>query len=152
MRARCLGVIATLVFACALLSAACDSPVGPTAAAANGAQTLAVLSPSQSHAVADGDGLSPEVLAAQGWACRPVPSNAALTQCFPPPQGFPVVPPPDDRPPSYSVLLFEGEDYVGKVLLIRPDLYRGQICQSTGQPYRYIALVGYYECTFRPGN
>ena len=32
------------------------------------------------------------------------------------------------------------------VKLIRADLYHGQPCGSGGEPYRCIALIGYYEC------
>jgi hypothetical protein len=151
MSAPRLKVIATLVFASALLGAACQTPTGPTAGAADQAvlSNTFGLSPSQLAAAAGGP--SPDVLGARGWACRPVPSIPTWTQCSHPNQGFPVIPPPDDRPPTYNFLLWEGGNFLGQVLLIRSDLYRGQICQSTGQPYRFIALVGYYECLHPAG-
>jgi len=148
MRGGSLKVAATLAVVGALLGTACESPTGPTTDITNRA-TLGSSGPLQSQLFAEASGLSPEQLAARGWACRPVPSNPALTQCSPPHQGFPTVPPPDDRPPSYTILLWDGAGFIGQVLLIRPDLYQGQICESTGQPYRYIALVGYYECTHK---
>jgi hypothetical protein len=151
MSAPRLKVIATLVVACALLGAGCQTPTGPTTGAASQPVTLGILSPSESQLAANAVGLSPEDFAARGWACRPVPSNPAWTQCSRPHQGFPVIPPPDDRPATYNFLLWDGADFLGQVLLIRSDLYRGQTCQSTGQPYRFIALVGYYECLHPAG-
>jgi hypothetical protein len=152
MPACYLKVVATPLFACALLGAACESSIRPTPSATNQAATVGMLGPSQPRLFAEAAGLSPQELAARGWTCRPVPSNPALTQCVSPNQGFPVVPPPDDRPPTYTVFLWDGATFVGQVLLIRPDLYQGQICPSTGQPYRFIALAGYYECTHRVGG
>lgn len=151
MSAPRLKVIATLVFACALLGAGCQTPTGPTTGAANQPVTLGTLGPSESQLAAKAVGLSPQDFAARGWACRSVPSAPTLTQCSPPHQGFPVIPPPDDRPPTFTFLLWDGGNFLGQVLLIRSDLYQGQICQSTGQPYRFIALVGYNECLHRAG-
>jgi hypothetical protein len=145
-------VVAAPLLACALLGAACESPIRPTPSATSHAAALTVLGPSQSPFLADAAAFSPDQLATRGWTCRPVPSNPALTQCVPPHQSFPVVPPPVDRPPTYTVFLWDGETFIGEVLLIRPDLYQGQICPSTGQPYRYIALAGYYECTHTVGG
>jgi hypothetical protein len=31
--------------------------------------------------------------------------------------------------------------------LIRADLYRGQPCGSGGEPYAFLAPIGYYMCT-----
>lgn len=38
------------------------------------------------------------------------------------------------------------------VLLIRPENYNGQTCESTGQPYSYVAVLGYFECAHVVGN
>ena len=38
------------------------------------------------------------------------------------------------------------------VLLIRPEIYNGQPCGSTGEPYTYIAVLGYYECAHSAVN
>jgi hypothetical protein len=32
------------------------------------------------------------------------------------------------------------------VLLIRPEIYQGQECGSTGAPYTFAAVLGYFEC------
>jgi hypothetical protein len=55
-------------------------------------------------------------------------------------------PPPEDRPATLTLLVFEDGVFGGTNLLIRSDLYQGQECRSTGAPYRYIARIGYYEC------
>jgi hypothetical protein len=141
-----------LVFACALLCAACQTPTAPSPDAANQPVTLGTLGPTESQLAAEAAGLSPEDFAARGWACRPVPSVPTWTQCSHPNQGFPAIPPPADRPPTFTFLLWDGGNFLGQVLLIRSDLYRGQICQSTGQPYRFIAPVGYNECLHPAGG
>jgi hypothetical protein len=49
--------------------------------------------------------------------------------------------------------------YAGTILLIRPDLYNGQICEppdepgdSPGEPYIYRPVIGYYECLHTTGQ
>jgi len=141
--------MAALVFVSALLGSACASPTDPTA---NAPVQSTMSGTFGAELVAGASSPSPQDLAAQGWWCRPVPSDPTKTQCSPPNQGFPIAPPPDDRPPSYSILLWDAEGFLGQVVLIRPDLYHGQICKAYGQPYRYIALVGYYECLHPVGG
>ena len=52
------------------------------------------------------------------------------------------------RQSSYSTLSFDrvSGEFLWTVKLIRADLYQGQPCGSGGEPYRFIALIGYYEC------
>ena len=47
-----------------------------------------------------------------------------------------------------STLTFDrvSGEFLWTVKLIRADLYQGQPCGSGGEPYRFIALIGYYEC------
>jgi hypothetical protein len=97
--------------------------------------------------------LTPEDLTSRGWTCfqPPIPNRIV---CSHPNQGLPVVgdPPPADRPASYSLFRFDGSGrFVGPVLLIRTDLYNGQLCESTGEPYVYVPIIGYYEC-LHPGG
>lgn len=40
-------------------------------------------------------------------------------------------------------------EFLGFGRMIRTDLYRGQICSSTGAAYTYLPHIGYYEC-FNP--
>ena len=62
--------------------------------------------------------------------------------------------------------LFENGEFVGTELLIRPDLYCGADvtdpagtctrnapqCESTGNPYFFQPVIGYYECVHTPGQ
>jgi hypothetical protein len=93
---------------------------------------------------------SPEDFAARGWECRPSPVPGRVV-CSHPQQGFPAVPPPADRPPSYTLKAWENGVYVGTITLIRPDLYEGQPCDGTGQSYILRSVIGYYECLHRVG-
>ena len=36
--------------------------------------------------------------------------------------------------------------YLGKVHFIRADLYAGQPCAPSGDPYVFSPRIGYYEC------
>jgi hypothetical protein len=149
MPVPCRKVIAPLVFACALAGAACQTPTGPTASAANQPIALGTLGPAQSQLAAEAVGLSPQDLAARGWDCRPTPIPNRVS-CSPPNQMHPLLlpgpPPPADRPPTFTLLVFDNGVFIGTDLLIRSDLYRGQQCNATGAPYRFISRIGYYEC------
>ena len=143
MSAPRLKVIATLVLACALLGAACESPTRPTATAANQPVTLGTLGTGQSG------GLTPAELMERGWSCRVTP--VGTTACSPPGRGLPVFGAPEDRPPSYLVHVFDTatSEYLGFARMIRTDLYEGQTCPSAGAAYTYLPHLGYYEC-FNP--
>jgi hypothetical protein len=65
---------------------------------------------------------------------------------------LPGPPPPADRPPTFSLLVFDNGVFIGTDLLIRSDLYRGQLCNATGAPYRFISRIGYYECLHPTGD
>lgn len=98
--------------------------------------------------------LNPTELETRGWTCfrPPVPNRIV---CGRPNQGLPAFgnPPPDDRPAAFTFLVFDGSGFfVGTELLIRTDLYSGQRCESTGQPYVFRALIGYYECVRTIGS
>jgi hypothetical protein len=149
MSAPRLKVIAHLVFACALLGTACESPTRPTASAANQPVTLGTVGPSPSQLAAEAVGLSPQDFVARGWDCRPTPIPNRVS-CSPPNQMHPLLlpgpPPPADRPPTFTLLVFDNGVFIATDLLIRSDLYNGQECSATGAPYRFIARIGYYEC------
>jgi hypothetical protein len=92
--------------------------------------------------------LSPTELQMRGWTCfqPPVPNRIV---CSRPHQGRPTIgfPPPEDRPSTFTFLVFDGSGaFAGTELLIRSDLYRGQLCESTGEPFVFRAAIGYYEC------
>jgi hypothetical protein len=74
--------------------------------------------------------------------------------CSRPNQGFPAIgnPPPEDRPATFTFWLFDGTGaFTGTELLIRTDLYKGQLCESTGALYDFRPAIGYYECVHTPG-
>jgi hypothetical protein len=98
--------------------------------------------------------ITPDDLVARGWTCftPPVPNRIV---CSRPNQGFPTVgnPPPADRPASFTFVLFDGQaNFVGTEVLIRTDLYQGQVCGQTGEPYVFVPVIGYYECVHRAGG
>jgi hypothetical protein len=65
---------------------------------------------------------------------------------------LPGPPPPDDRPATYTLLVFDNGVFAGTDLLIRSDLYNNQPCRSTGGPYRFNPRIGYYECVHPSGG
>lgn len=97
--------------------------------------------------------LSPAILTDRGWACfEPIPNRIV---CSHPNQGFPALgdPPPADRPASFSFFIFDSTDrFVGTELLLRTDLYKGQLCESTGETYDLVSVIGYYECIHTVGS
>ena len=146
--------MAAAVSACALAGFGCSE--SPTAPGAVQARTDAVLAGAteagggQDVAAASAN-LTPEDFAAHGWECRPSPVPGRVA-CSRPNQGFPAVPPPDDRPPSYTLLIWDNGTFTGTVILIRPDLYSGQPCDSTSAPYVFRPVIGYYECLHTIGG
>jgi hypothetical protein len=84
----------------------------------------------------------------QGWNCRqpPIPNRVV---CSHPNQGFPTAgnPPPPDRPPTFTLLAFDGAGtFIATQLLIRSDLYNGQRCGPSDDPFTLRPPIGYYEC------
>jgi hypothetical protein len=97
---------------------------------------------------------TPTDLTSRGWTCftPPVPNRIV---CSRPNQGLPTVgnPPPQDRPATFTFWLFDASGvFTGTELLIRTDLYKGQLCESTGAPYVFVPFIGYYECVHTPGR
>ncbi len=137
--AQVVAVVATCVFAVSCSG----SPAGPTTSAPTMGSGATV--PSQAEQAA---GLTPQDLVARGWECRPSPVPGRIA-CSHPNQGFPPVPPTPDRPPTFTLLVWDGTNF-GTLLLIRSDLYRGQTCGSTGEPYIFRPVIGYFECLHTP--
>jgi hypothetical protein len=99
--------------------------------------------------------LNPTELVARGWDCFQPPIPNPPSVCSRPNQGRPTIanPPPDDRPATFTFLLFDGAgSFLGPNILIRTDLYNGQLCESTGQPYTFRGAIGYYECIHTVGG
>jgi hypothetical protein len=148
MRATFSTRAAVVALALGIMAAGCSqSPAAPsmTAPTATGAESGSAATMAMSQA-----SLTPADLEARGWDCRPVPFNPTRVTCSRPNQLHPVLlpgpPPPEDRPASITLLDFENGVFVGTLVLIRSDLYRGQPCSSTGDVYTFIARIGYYEC------
>jgi hypothetical protein len=92
-------------------------------------------------------GVTPATLAAAGWDCFQTPPVVvpARIVCANPGLGRPL--PGDPDPPAYTLQTFDlAGNYLGKVHLVRADLYRGQACGPSGAPYVFRAAIGYYEC------
>ena len=107
-----------------------------------GAVTLAVML----AAPAQAKGPTPEQLAAAGWTCFQPPIAPPTIVCANPGLGRPF-PGNPDPPPAYTLLRFDlAGNSLGKVHLIRADLYAGQPCAPTDAPYLLNPRIPYYEC------
>lgn len=137
--------LSAAVLAAAIAAACSQSPTRPTT---TGASSLAgAAADAQSE---QGSTQSWQEFAARGWNCR-TPNNGPVTVCSPPNQPLPVVAlppavPPDDRPETVLLKRWRDGVFDANVLLIRPEIYNGQICASTGERYSYIGVLGYFEC------
>jgi hypothetical protein len=97
---------------------------------------------------AQAGGPTPATLAAAGWDCFQTPPFVVPPRivCANPGLGRPL-PGNPDPPPAYTLPTFDlSGNYLGKVHLIRADLYTGQSCEPTGDPYVFRAAIGYFEC------
>ena len=138
--------LAVAVAVCVLTGACSQTPASPVAPTASPASTAAVAPPVSS---AQGTSQTWEDFKAHGWNCRtPAPG---VVVCSPPGQPLPTVAippaqPPADRPPTVMLKRWLNDVFDANVLLIRPEIYNGQLCEPTGQLYNYITVLGYYEC------
>lgn len=97
-------------------------------------------------APAQAQGPTPEQLSGAGWTCFQPPVNPPVIVCANPGLGRPF-PGNPDPPPAYTLLRFDlGGNSLGKVHLIRADLYAGQPCPQAGGSYLFNPRIGYYEC------
>lgn len=123
----------------ALAVGACSSP--PTA-------------PTDAHAVTNlttGQlelrGTTLDSLRNANWDCQ-VRGPLSFTSCAPPGIGLPPIPSlGENGRPVYQIAVFrpDGTPF-GTAHFVRADLYRGQTCVFTGQPFVFRAIIGYYEC------
>ncbi|HEU5491556.1 MAG TPA: hypothetical protein VFU84_12245 [Gaiellaceae bacterium] len=91
-------------------------------------------------------GPTPEQLSAAGWTCFQPPIAPPTIVCANPGLGRPFPGNPDPSP-AYTLLRFDLDgNPLGKVHLIREDLYAGQPCAQAGGPYLFNPRIGYYEC------
>ena len=159
------GRMAIVLSACAVIAGCSGPPAAPTATTAASSQLIAALDSADGSEVSlQAANLTPDDFAARGWECRlsPVPGRRV---CSHPNQGFPAVPPPADRPPSFTLLAWQDGAFDGTILLRRPDLYCGAdasdplgtctrnapSCDGTGEPYVFRPVIGYYECLHKVG-
>jgi hypothetical protein len=144
------------ILAAAGLAAACSEMTSPTrpGEAALPAPSLVSDAGAAAATAATTGHPTPTDLTARGWTCftPPVPNRIV---CSHPNQGLPTGgnPPPEDRPAAFTFWLFDAVGvFTGTELLIRTDLYKGQLCESTGAPYVLVPFIGYYECVHTPGR
>jgi hypothetical protein len=99
-------------------------------------------------------GVTPADLTARGWECRVPPPLPDRLVCRAPNQSFPnPAVPVDERPPTFTLLVFQNTGaFIGTLTGLRADLYRGQICGPTGEPYIFRPPIGYYECLHPAGR
>ena len=97
-------------------------------------------------------GLTPNTLSAAGWTCFQAPVGPPSIVCANPGVGRPF-PGNPDPPPKYTLVRFDLDgDYLGKVHFIRADLYAGQPCAPSGDPYVFSPRIGYFECVRTLGS
>ena len=130
------------------------NPLGPSGQS-RGSAAATMAAPSQPTSLAPGApaNLSPADLTNRGWTCFQPPDPDGRIVCSRPNQGVPSIPPPEDRPATFTFFIFTPNNrYVGTELLLRTDLYNGQLCESTGEKYSFVEVIGYYECIHTTGN
>jgi hypothetical protein len=130
-----------------------SNPVAPSdQSRGSGAATAVAPSPTSLAPGAPAN-LSPTDLTKRGWTCFKPPVPDGRIVCGRPNQSVPSVPAPDDRPATFTFFIFDPNGrYVGTELLLRTDLYNGQLCESTGEKYFFAEAIGYYECIHTTGN
>lgn len=137
--------MSTIVLAAGVLALGCSrSPSSPSDPGSTSATARSTEVSAQGHPH------SWQFYESQGWNCRQVP-NTQVHVCSPPGQSLPVVAippavPPADRPPTVMLKRWVNDVFDANVLLIRPEIYNGQICEATGDPYTFAAVLGYFEC------
>jgi len=148
--------MATALAATALLAACGQTPTSPTQVARVAVTSTGATASSGLAVTSQGTKQTWQDFAARGWNCR-TPNNGPVTVCSPPGQPLPTVAlppaqPPADRPETVLLKRWRDGVFEANVQLIRPEIYNGQPCESTGVPYSYITVLGYYECAHIVGN
>jgi hypothetical protein len=116
---------------------ACSSPTAPAESDA-----FAYIPTSQAGL----QGTTLDQLRSAGWDCQQRGPTAIA--CAPPGIGLPPIPPlGENGRPVYELAVFTLDGTpIGTAHFVRADLYHGQTCAFTGQPFVLRALIGYYEC------
>jgi hypothetical protein len=147
------GLAAAVMATCALPCACSPSPTSPAKSSATQAGAATVVAAASNE---QGTNQTWQDFQARGWNCR-TPNNGPATVCSPPNQPLPTIAippaqPPADRPETVLLKRWINGVFNANVLLIRPEIYNGQPCESTGQSYSYIVVLGYFECAHTVGN
>lgn len=119
---------------------ACSSP--PTAPSDSGAHAVTNLATGQLEL----RGTTLDSLRNANWDCQE--RFPGIIACAPPGIGLPPIPSlGENGRPVYDIAVFlvDGTP-TGTAHFLRADLYHGQTCAFTGQPFVFRALIGYYEC------
>lgn len=143
---------AVTVLTAVLLAVGCGAtPAGPSPASP--AVTLADA-PGFGALDVRSTGVTPTDLTARGWECRVPPPFPDRIVCMAPNQSFPSPTlPVDQRPPTFTLRVFQNTGaFIGTLIGVRADLYQGQICGPTGEPYIFRPPIGYYECLHPAGR
>ena len=133
---RILGIVAVGV-----LASCSDSPTSPSYADG--------VTPATSQSELQGTTL--DRLRSANWDCQQ--RGPTFISCAPPGTGLPPIPSlGEDGRPVYHLAVFglDGTP-VGSAHFLRADLYHGQTCAFTGQPFVFRGIIGYYEC-FKPAD
>ena len=122
-------------------------PIARLVAAALVVAATTAVTASLTAPAAAAEGVTSTKLADAGWTCFVPPSASNRIVCFDPGVGRPFPGNPDPAP-TYHFLGFNRTtgEFIDTGHLIRADLYREQRCAPSNQPYRFLALIGYYEC------
>jgi hypothetical protein len=131
------GIALALWLFLAVALGACSSPTDP-----GDTDALAKIPTSQASL----QGTALDLLRSAGWDCQQ--RGPASIACAPPGIGLPPIPSlGESGRPVYELAVFTLDGTpVGTAHFVRADLYHGQTCAFTGQPFVFRALIGYYEC------
>ena len=128
--------LAPLLFL-AVAVGACSSPT-----ASADADALKNLATGQ----AELQGTTLDRLRSANWDCQQ--RGPSFISCAPPGIGLPPIPSlGEDGRPVYKLAVFALDGTpIGSAHFVRADLYHGQTCAFTGQPFVFREIIGYYEC------
>jgi hypothetical protein len=102
------------------------------------------------ESAAELQGATLDHLRTANWDCQ---QRGTAIVCAPPGIGLPPIPPlGTDGRPVYQLAVFAPDGTsLGTAHFVRADLYNGQTCAFTGQPFVLRSVIGYYEC-FKAGG
>jgi hypothetical protein len=113
-----------------------------TTACKDGPDATGPLTASQ----AELQGTTLDRLRSANWDCQQ--RGPSFISCAPPGIGLPPIPSlGENGRPEYQLAVFALDGTpIGSAHFLLADLYQGQTCAFTGQPFVFRAIIGYYEC------